>query len=376
MTGKLRITVTVSDMSKSKPKLVNKKSKAPLSLRDLASAAGVSRMTASRAFKEGSEIRPELREKILKIAKEIGYQPDPMVTRIMSSFVGRHAIDYRETIAVIWWPERWPAHEILDSYSGQIYQGVENSAAHNSCKIEHIVLSKEMSASVINRMLKARNIKAVILTSPPQSTFSLPKLDWDQFSVAIIGTTIREPNFHRARPSYYTGLVHVLQRVKAAGFSRPCLLVDPDLEERMERAYSAGFLAWEGNDVDRIWKAPYSQTAGFRKWLKTQAPDVIIGDNKAWLDRLPQTYAENRFISLGINSVNETTSGLYYDTYHSAECAVDLVIRSRFRNQTGVPKHPVLMTNQGVWMNGETFKPNARLPSRAHPSDIEHSAFS
>ena len=366
-TGKPCSTITVSDMSKSKPQpqIIKKKSKAPLSLRDLASAAGVSRMTASRAFKEGSEIRPELREKILKIAKEIGYQPDQMVTRIMSSFVGRRSIEYRETIAVIWWPDRWKGHNELNSYSGQIYQGLESAAAHNSCKIEHMVLTKEMPASVINRMLTARNIKAVILTSPPQSSFSLPELDWDQLSVAIIGTTIREPDFHRARPSYFTGLVSVLHKVKAAGLSKPCLLVDPDLEERMQRSYSAAFMAWEDNAAERIWKAPYSNTSGLRKWLKKHTPDVIIGDNKVWLDPLPEAYAKNRFISLGINSTDENSSGLYHDTYHLAECAIDLVIRSRIRNETGIPRQPILMINQGVWMDGQTFNPEVPLHLRA-----------
>lgn len=61
-----------------------------ITMRDVARAAGVSRMTVSRALKKNSPIHPETRERILKIVREMNYVPDQMagsLTTRRSGFV-------------------------------------------------------------------------------------------------------------------------------------------------------------------------------------------------------------------------------------------------------------------------------------------------
>lgn len=62
-----------------------------ITMRDVAKAAGVSRMTVSRALKKDSPISKETRDHILKIVKEMNYVPDLMagsLTTKKSGFVG------------------------------------------------------------------------------------------------------------------------------------------------------------------------------------------------------------------------------------------------------------------------------------------------
>ena len=47
----------------------------PVTLQQIAEAAGVSRGTVDRALKDRGRVRPEVAEKIKKIAKDMGYQP-------------------------------------------------------------------------------------------------------------------------------------------------------------------------------------------------------------------------------------------------------------------------------------------------------------
>ncbi len=47
----------------------------PVTLQQIAEAAGVSRGTVDRALKDRGRVRPEVAEKIKNIAKEMGYQP-------------------------------------------------------------------------------------------------------------------------------------------------------------------------------------------------------------------------------------------------------------------------------------------------------------
>lgn len=64
--------------------------KTPVTMRDVAKAAGVSRMTVSRALRKDSPVSRETREHILKIVREMNYVPDQMagsLTTKKSGFV-------------------------------------------------------------------------------------------------------------------------------------------------------------------------------------------------------------------------------------------------------------------------------------------------
>ncbi|WP_354668124.1 LacI family DNA-binding transcriptional regulator [Pacificibacter marinus] len=66
------------------------KPKTQVTMRDVAKAAGVSRMTVSRALKKNSPIAAETREHILKIVRDLNYVPDQMagsLTTKKSGFV-------------------------------------------------------------------------------------------------------------------------------------------------------------------------------------------------------------------------------------------------------------------------------------------------
>lgn len=84
------------------------------SLKDVASAAGVSISTVSRALGQSSHpVSPELRERVQRVARQVGYQPNPL---------GRALISMRLPLigAIV--------HDIRDSYQCEILRGVEDSA--------------------------------------------------------------------------------------------------------------------------------------------------------------------------------------------------------------------------------------------------------
>ncbi|WP_427340303.1 LacI family DNA-binding transcriptional regulator [Caloranaerobacter sp. DY30410] len=63
-----------------------------VTIKDVAKKAGVSISTVSRAFNDYSDIKPETRKKILKIADEIGYSPSLLARGIRTSNSRRIAI--------------------------------------------------------------------------------------------------------------------------------------------------------------------------------------------------------------------------------------------------------------------------------------------
>ncbi len=312
-------------------------------------------MTVSRAFKKEASIKPEVRERILEAARRLGYEPDAMVSELMTSFASRRPVNYKETFAAIWWPERWDEVDLGQGYHTNMYRGLNEGAKLHGRKFDHIVMTKDMAPNVINRILRARNIQGVILTPPITANEKTPELDWENLSATIIGTALRHPNFHRAQASHYNVMVKALAMAHRHRYKRPCLLLHDDIDCRTNRAYTAAFMAW-GHSRKYIWKANSHLSNGLPKWLNTVKPDVIIADWEIWYEYLPEEYQNCGFITLSLRSNDSPITGIYQNIANIAKCAVDLLVRSRIQHECGEPDDPVLMLTTGTWVHGTTLK--------------------
>ncbi|MGE9291717.1 MAG: LacI family DNA-binding transcriptional regulator [Puniceicoccales bacterium] len=328
----------------------------PPSLKSVAAAAGVSAMTASRAFKEGTPVRPEVRARVLREAERLGYRPDRMVSSLMSSLAARKGAQFRETIGAIWWSAVWK--ELPgNGFFGDVCRGFETAAGLHGCKIEHFCYGGENTAAVLERMLVSRGIESVLVTSPPEASEPAPALDWSRFSVVAVGATLRSPQFHRVMPGHFHAVGMVLSRLASLGISRPCLLVGEDLDYRTHHGYSGAFLASTPDAPQRLWKVADPEQSGLHEWLQRVKPEAVIADNDSWLRRLPDFWAHGRFLSLDANRSTLNCSGIRQQGSYIGECAVDLVMRSRLRNETGIPSRPLTLFCDGEWNEGETFCP-------------------
>src|SRR5690606_20637296 len=79
----------------------------------LAEALNLSKSTVSRAFRDSSDINPQTKERILKMAKELNYQPNHYASNLREQ--------RSKTIAVV-------VPELANNYFTQIIQGVEKVA--------------------------------------------------------------------------------------------------------------------------------------------------------------------------------------------------------------------------------------------------------
>ncbi len=321
-------------------------------------------MTVSRAFKPDSSIKPEVRERVLKVAKDLGYVPDTMVSELMTSFASRRPINYQETFGAIWWPERWKCIDAGQGFEADIYRGLIEGAKLHGRKIDHFIISKDMTPRAIMRILQARNIQGVILTPPASVKIGAPDLEWDKLSSVIIGSSLREPQFHRAQASHYAAMVKALEILQERGYKKPCLLVRSDVEQRMLRAYTAAFLAW-GHADERIWHAATPSSDGLPDWLKRHKPDVIIADCDPWHDFLSPENKACGFISLAVRNQKGNISGIYQNSSRIAKCAIDLLVRARFTHELGEPEEPVIMLTAGTWIEASSLTGKSDLGRRS-----------
>jgi hypothetical protein len=76
-----------------------------LRLQDVAERVGVSAKTVSNAYRNPGQLRPELRQRILSTATEMGYRgPDPLAAGLRRRVAGPIGVLYANALASAWVP--------------------------------------------------------------------------------------------------------------------------------------------------------------------------------------------------------------------------------------------------------------------------------
>ncbi len=125
-------------------------SKVPVTMRDVAEAAGVSRMTVSRALKPNSSVSEATRERILKVVHELNYVPDQMAGSLSSKRSGFVAVlvpslnnlHFAETIQAL--------TEELEKIGQQLLLGHTDYSAEREEKIVEAMLRRRPEALLLS----------------------------------------------------------------------------------------------------------------------------------------------------------------------------------------------------------------------------------
>lgn len=247
---------------------------AHISLQRIATQAGLSKMTVSRALRDAPAVSAATRARVKQIAAELGYVADIRVSSVMSAFRKSETPLYRETLAfVVTHPSWMAAAEAKVAAAAALELGYRLDVVH---AWEHGGGGEKFA-----RVLEARGIRGVLLApnaSLEHRQFDLP---WERFSVVLLGSSLVNEGLPRVRSSHFQGTLLALSKTFALGYRKVGMLVERSMNERTGRSMSAAFftadhpggVAWAGRalrfregDGDDSWKA----------WLDEVQPDALI----------------------------------------------------------------------------------------------------
>ena len=166
-----------------------------VSIRTIAKRAGVHHSTVSLAMRKHPSIPAATRERILKIADELGYRPDPMMSALSAYRREIRAPKYRATIA---WLTNFAGRDEWKQYYSfrEIFDGANERAAQLGYKLDPFWLREAgMTVERATRVLTARNISGLLIAPQGRSHARL-RLDWSRFSSVAIGYTLTRPELH------------------------------------------------------------------------------------------------------------------------------------------------------------------------------------
>ncbi|MEN3941272.1 LacI family DNA-binding transcriptional regulator [Prosthecobacter sp. SYSU 5D2] len=334
----------------------------PPNLQDIAGHLGISKMTVSRALRGERYVEEVLRTRILETAAELGYRPDPEISKLMTHMRQKRLSQSPRTLAFVW-AERKEMEIIQSPWSQSLINGARGRADRLGFQLDEFYLSaKGMTGRRLSEILEARGIPGFILSPLVSRSRGHVSMQWEKFSSVIIGLGYARPALHRVHHHHYLGMMTAMRQLKKLGYKRIGYYGGSVVNERMFGAWSASFLTHhplplkQAADLVCLRKEPTEKD--FHLWLARTRPEVVIssGHNlQDWLKdkSIPQDIG---LVTLNWQEDRPEISGVDQQAAVLGAAALDLLVAQEQYNERGIPQHPKIIMTEGEWKPGETIR--------------------
>lgn len=329
----------------------------------VARAARLAVSTVSYALHNHPKIPLVTRERVRRLANEMGYKPHPAVSTLMAHIKSARLPKSPTKLAFVWIEPEIAGFN--SAFNQQSIAGARQRAAERGYSLEEFRLfDPRMTSRRLSGILKARGIVGVVFSGCDRRTSIGLEMDWDAHAMAIIGNARCSPELHRAAHYHYMGMRRIMLELAARGYQRPAAVLESVVNERASRTWEAAFLTYH--------PTPSRAQAALKKmdvidpkvlgpWLKKCRPDVLIVAKEVFIAPLKKVLGPaQRDMGFAVISLDESTtdvSGVNPGHQLVAANAVDLVLGQLMRNETGVPQEPKKVLFDGHWVEGRTLRP-------------------
>jgi|APTNR8051073442_1049403.scaffolds.fasta_scaffold00086_22 LacI family transcriptional regulator len=342
-----------------------------ISLREIAEQCGVTRMAVSLALRNKPGVSEATRKQVLKVAKQMGYEPDPEVAKLMSRIRAQSPAEARACLALLTsgrQPEEW-----MRSVTERKYvEGAIARAREYGYRVEEFWRNEPgLSPERLSSILWNRGIEGIIIAPLqgllPSKQDRTVNLDYPLFSVVEISETVESPDLDRSIHDQYTSMLKLLETLGTLRYQRMGLVLQTELDERVNGKWTAAFLRYASLHTDLALPPPLllpqiDQKAFDRWWIKHQ-PDVLVSVDRFGL-RMARQHglkipSDIGYASLDIDGdmpdVNDP-SGVDQNSRLVGAAATDLLVAAMHRGQRGIPEHPLRMEIEGTVHLGKTTR--------------------
>ncbi len=338
----------------------------PPRLQDIADRAGLSKATVSLALRNHRSIPAQTRTRIQKLAEQMGYRPNPLVSALMT--YQRSTRLSRPTDLTIAIAINFPRASSDWRYylSEDLLSRAAERAGELGYRIEEFwVPDLKLTGERLSSVLFARGIPGVIVAPLPAARGHL-KLDWSKFAAVAIGHSLIRPALHRVTTNRFLAMRRAIRELRRMGYTRLGLAMEINQDARVDHQWGAAF-AWEqeqakASERTQLFLAEDTDwnERQFAKWFKANKPEVVLGYDPQvinWLKNLGKSVpADAGFAHLWNPDRSGQFAGIYHDPPAIGSAAVDFVVGMVQRNERGVPGAPQTLTLDASWQDGATVR--------------------
>jgi LacI family transcriptional regulator len=333
------------------------------SLRSLAGLAGVSVSTVSRALRNHATISAPVRRRLQALARRHGYEANPLVAQVYAKARAGRGFGLLGTLAYVTayeTPDWWRRHPTLCGF----HDGVVERARQMGLRVDEFWAHEPgLKGPRLTQILRARGIGGVVLAPVPGRN-AAGLFDWEHFSVALLGESVRIPRLHRAASNLRQVMQVALRELTRLGYRRIGLALRRRYHSNTDFNLLSTFLLFQRDlrAADRVpVQAPENWTEEiFLAWFKRHRPDAVIGAVEAvrgWLAKAGyQCPRDIGLVSLDWNEGAKEFASVDQNPRAVGAAAVDLVMAQMRHNERGIPETPLTVLVDSAWRPGRTVR--------------------
>lgn len=350
-----------------------------VTMADVAKKAGVHVTTVSLALRNHPSLPMATRQRLQRLARQLGYQPDPALRALMA--YRRQGGPHRAQPPLAYlthWETEWgwknaPAH-------AEFFRGATVRARALGYRLEHFWMGAPgLTPRRMSDILVARGIAGLIITSQLPDYNRPVDLDWAKFSAVKIDYFPAQPMLHNVTNDQRAIGQLAMRRVMAAGYRRIGFVAPRWWDEWVDLAWSAGILADQQrlSPKDRVPPLFYPEQPGksqvpisgaymvpcevFERWFNQYRPEVLISYAPFVMPLLRQLGIkiprDVAYADVFLNATDGRIAGVRQNCHRVGELAVEILAGHLQQNNFGIPAFPTSTLVEGVWVDGESLPP-------------------
>jgi LacI family transcriptional regulator len=333
----------------------------PITLRFLATKAGVSRQTVSDALSGGGRVAPATRARVQRLAKKFGYCRDPLVAAGMAQMRRRQSNRLRSVLAFV---ETGPEPDLPVNYAAYrlMLKGMRERASGLGYGLEVFWMGTFQGyPGRLEGILRSRGIEGVLLLYV-HDWFKLDAkplaFDPAGFACATVGARPPHLPLHCARADHYADTRLALRSLASSGRKRVGLVYPKPMDDLLDHAVSSAFLGWHQPDFAEgrgpvfcnFDNAHGREVGELEAWCEAHRLDAIYGTPfEKDFDRVAAKLGPKLCVANFDREDTFKCSGLVQAHGAVGAAAVDIVDGQLKRGERGLPPHARSILVEGSW---------------------------
>jgi DNA-binding LacI/PurR family transcriptional regulator len=335
---------------------------------DIAAKLGVSHATVALALKNHHRISPKRREEVQRMAKKMGYQPDPFLAGLAAY---RRSIEPSKFHGVIGWINHWAQPEglhQLKEFAGY-WTGAKEAAKQFGYVLEEIRWPADCPAKRFERILLTRGILGVLIPPHRQSP-DWGDFDWSKFSLVRFGMSVLNPDSNVVTSDQFRATVMAMKNIYRLGYRKIGLVLNRDLDINIGGNYTGGFYAAQKLfgvkaadslllvDVNIYQEKLMQAEKELAAWLKKTRPDAVLTtlvEIPAMIRKLGYRIPQD--IAVAGTSVADipVDTGINQRAQEIGRIAVEMLVKQININERGEPSAPCRILVESIWQDGKSL---------------------
>lgn len=256
-----------------------------VSMRDIALELGISKGSVSLALNDSKKISEKTKAKVRKVAQQLGYRRNALVSSVMAGLKGSRQNQFLETIVLINANKSKDAPHKYPIFSKYI-TGIRAEARVLGYAVYEVWLhDRHLNPSKLQRILESRGIRGGIIIGHVDDNILPDKFApiWQNFKFVSAGLKTFNPILDFISADKFLIAHYATKKVIERGYRRPALVLAAHIDDLVEGRFVGGFLRaqLELPECDRIppflqIKEAESNPQMLYDWLARHKPDVIF----------------------------------------------------------------------------------------------------